>query len=291
MYGTVAAFKTSGTVDSASATTLADSSGKSGGSDVYVAFPSVSLPDSTQTRRFSQIVSLSENGDETSIEERKKIFKNAICWLLDCNRCAVINLTILTEETQVEPLVPKTGEIFSLKLQFTQNAECPATGVRAKFEAPVGVIVVGATTEQGEVTFGGNEANFSLGRLGVHKVVPVELKLRSQIGGLITNNLTFYANGLTSTSIVAFHHETEFTISGESTPMIAADRDVSGNVRLRVSGQVGIAYVIEKSTTIAGNGQIQWSALKEIELASPEHVHIHVIEASTSSMMFRVRKK
>jgi hypothetical protein len=73
--------------------------------------------------------------------------------------------------------------------------------------------------------------------------------------------------------------------------MIAADRDVSGNVRLRVSGQVGIAYVIEKSTTIDGNGQIQWSALKEIELASPEHVHIHVIEASTSSMMFRVRKK
>jgi hypothetical protein len=234
---------------------------------------------------------LAENGDESSIEERRKIFKNALCWLLDCNRCAVINLTLLTEETQVEPLVPKTGEIFNLKLQFTQNAECPATGVRAKFEAPVGVIVVGATTEQGEVTFAGNEANFSLGRLGVHKVVPVELKLRSQIGGLITNNLTFYANGLTSTSIVAFHHETEFTISGESTPMISADRDVSGNVRLRVSGQVGIAYVIEKSTTIDGNGQIQWSALKEIELTAPEYVHIHVIEASTSSMMFRVRKK
>jgi hypothetical protein len=107
--------------------------------------------------------------------------------------------------------------------------------------------VVGATTEQGEVTFAGNEANFSLGRLGVHKVVPVELKLRSQIGGLITNNITFYANGLTSTSIVAFHHETEFTIFGESVPIISADRDMSGNVRLKVSGQVGTTYVIEKS--------------------------------------------
>jgi hypothetical protein len=291
MYGTVAAFKTSGTVDGATASASADSSGKSGGSDVYVSFPSVSLTDSATTRRFSQIVSLAENGDESSIEERRKIFKNALCWLLDCNRCAVINLTLLTEETQVEPLVPKTGEIFNLKLQFTQNAECPATGVRAKFEAPVGLTVVGATTEQGEVTFTGNEANFSLGRMGVHKVVPVELKLRSQIGGLITNNITFYANGLTSTSIVAFHHETAFTIFGDSVPIISADRDLSGNVRLKVSGQVGTTYVIEKSASINGNGPIQWSALKEFQLAAPEYVHIHVIDATTSSAMFRVRKK
>ena len=291
MYGTVAAFKTSGTVDGATASASADSSGKSGGSDVYVSFPSVSLTDSATTRRFSQIISLAENGDESSIEERRKIFKNALCWLLDCNRCAVINLTLLTEETQVEPLIPKTGEIFNLKLQFTQNAECPATGVRAKFKAPVGLTVVGATTEQGEVTFTGNEANFSLGRMGVHKVVPVELKLRSQIGGLITNNITFYANGLTSTSIVAFHHETAFTIFGDSVPIISADRDLGGNVRLKVSGQVGTTYVIEKSASINGNGPIQWSALKEFQLAAPEYVHIHVIDASTTSAMFRVRKK
>jgi hypothetical protein len=291
LYGTVAAFKTSGTVDVATATASADSSGMSGGCDVYVSFPPLSLPDSALTRRFSQIITLAEYGDESSIEERRKVFKNAICWLLDCNRCAVINLTLLPEETQIEPAVPKTGEQFSLKLQFTQNAECPATGVRVKFDVPLGLTVLGATTEQGEVSYGGTEVNFSLGRLGVHKVVPVELKLRSQIGGIITNNITFYANGLTSTSVVAFHHETAFTILGDSVPIISADRDVTGNVRLRVSGQVGMTYVIEKSTAIAGNGQIQWSAVKEFTLAAPEYVHIHVIDTTTSSAMFRVRKR
>jgi hypothetical protein len=90
---------------------------------------------------------------------------------------------------------------------------------------------------------------------------------------------------------VAFHHETAFTIFGESVPIISADRDMSGNVRLKVSGPVGTTYVIEKSTAIAGNGQIQWAALKEFQLVATEYVHIHVIEASTSSMMFRVRKK
>jgi hypothetical protein len=234
---------------------------------------------------------LAENGDEFSIEERKKVFKNAICWLLDCNRCAVINLTLLTEETLIEPAVPQTGEQFVLKLQFTQNAECPATGVRVKVEVPPGLTVLGATTEQGEVSHGATEANFSLGRLGVHKVVPVELKLRSQIGGIVTNNITFYANGLTSTSIVAFHHETAFTISGDSVPMISADRDVTGNVRLKVGGQLGATYVIEKSVAIAGNGQIQWATLKEFQLVASEYVHVHVIDATTSSAMFRVRKR
>ena len=291
MYGTVEAFKTSGTVDGATATASADSSGKSAGCDVYVSFPSVSLPDSALARRFSQLIPLAENGDEFSIEERKKVFKNAICWLLDCNRCAVINLTLLTEETLIEPAVPQAGEQFVLKLQFTQNAECPATGVRVKVEAPPGLTVLGATTEQGEVSHGATEANFSLGRLGVHKVVPVELKLRSEIGGIVTNNITFYANGLTSTSIVAFHHETVYTISGDSVPMISADRDVTGNVRLKVGGQLGATYVIEKSVAIAGNGQIQWAALKEFQLVVSEYVHVHVIDATTTSAMFRVRKK
>jgi probable HAF family extracellular repeat protein len=291
MYGTVEAFKTFGTVDGATATASADSSGKSAGCDVYVSFPSVSLPDSALARRFSQLIPLAENGDEFSIEERKKVFKNAICWLLDCNRCAVINLTLLTEETLIEPAVPQAGEQFVLKLQFTQNAECPATGVRVKVEAPPGLTVLGATTEQGEVSHGATEANFSLGRLGVHKVVPVELKLRSEIGGIVTNNITFYANGLTSTSIVAFHHETVYTISGDSVPMISADRDVTGNVRLKVGGQLGATYVIEKSVAIAGNGQIQWAALKEFQLVVSEYVHVHVIDATTSSAMFRVRKR
>jgi hypothetical protein len=291
LYGTVASFKSSGPIEGATATATADSSGKTGGSDVYVSFPSMSQPDSALARRFAQLVPLVENGDETSVEERKKVFKNAICWLLDCNRCAVINLTLLPEETQIEPAVPETGEQFSLKLFFTQNAECPATGVRVAVEFPTGISVLGATTEQGEVSVQGNEANFSLGRLGVHKVVPVELKLRSQVGGTITNNITFYANGLTSTSIVAFHHETAFTISGDSVPIISADRDVTGNVRLKVGGQLGTTYVIEKSTAIAGNGQIQWAALKEFQLVVSEYVHVHVIDVTTSSAMFRVRKK
>ena len=74
-------------------------------------------------------------------------------------------------------------------------------------------------------------------------------------------------------------------------PTINADRDVAGNVRLRMSGQNGITYILEKTTATTGNGPIQWSALKEFQLAAPEYVHLYIIDAATTSAMFRVRKK
>ena len=96
---------------------------------------------------------------------------------------------------------------------------------------------------------------------------------------------------MTSKSVIEFPQVFVVSVLPSLVPTITADRDVTGNVRLRVGGQTGITYVIEKSTAIAENSPLQWSALKEIELVAPELMHIHVIEASTSSMMFRVRKK
>jgi hypothetical protein len=121
--------------------------------------------------------------------------------------------------------------------------------------------------------------------------VSIEISLIYNGSGDITNKITAFYNGMTSKSVIEFPQEFVVSVLPSLAPTITADRDVTGNVRLRVAGQTGITYVIEKSTAIAGNGTIQWAALKEFQQVASEYVHVHVIDATTSSAMFRVRKK
>jgi hypothetical protein len=291
-YGRVDSFAASDMIDQCQSITNADTLAATVDGVVFVSYPTISKPDNGETRRFSQLLPVIGKGDSRSIEERQRIFKNALCWLIDCNRCPVVNLAILADESANQSAQLTNGDPFRLKAYITtQNAECPATGIRAVAEFNGQASVLDAQTERGTVSINGGKVYFSFGRIGVHESVPIEILLKFNQHGNITNTITAFANGMTSKSVIEFSQQFVVSVSPSLAPTITADRGETGNIRLRVGGQSGIAYVIEKSTAIAGNGQIQWSTLKEIELASPEHVHIHIIEASTSSMMFRVRKK
>ena len=121
--------------------------------------------------------------------------------------------------------------------------------------------------------------------------MPIEISLKYNSPGIVTNKITAFANGMTSKSVIEFPQVYAVNVLPSLAPTITADRDVAGNVRLRMSGQIGITYILEKTTATIGNGPIQWSALKEFQLAGPEHVHLHIIDAATTSAMFRVREK
>ncbi len=291
-YGRVVSFAAADMIDQCHSITNADTLAVTIDGVVLVSYPTISKPEDGETRRFSQMLPVIGKGDAMSIEERQLIFKNALCWLIDCNRCPVVNLAILADESITQPAQSSIGQPFKLKAHITtQNAECPATGIRAVAEFNGQATILDAHTEQGTVSISGGKVYFSFGRIGVHKSVSIEISLIFNGSGDITNKITAFYNGMTSKSVIEFPQVFVVSVLPSLAPTITADRDVTGNVRLRVGGQTGITYVIEKSTAIAENSPLQWSALKEIELAAPELMHIHVIEASTSSMMFRVRKK
>ena len=291
-YGRVVSFAAADMIDQCHSITNADTLAVTIDGVVLVSYPTISKPEDGETRRFSQMLPVIGKGDAMSIEERQLIFKNALCWLIDCNRCPVVNLAILADESITQPAQSSIGQPFKLKAHITtQNAECPATGIRAVAEFNGQATILDAHTEQGTVSISGGKVYFSFGRIGVHKSVSIEISLIFNGSGDITNKITAFYNGMTSKSVIEFPQVFVVSVLPSLAPTITADRDVTGNVRLRVGGQTGITYVIEKSTAIAENSPLQWSAIKEIELVAPELMHIHVIEASTSSMMFRVRKK
>jgi len=187
---------------------------------------------------------------------------------------------------------PNIGEVVRIRAQITtQNAECPATGVRAVAEFYGGATILNAQSEQGNVLIDRNKVYFSIGRIGVHKSVVVDVSLRFNLLGSITNRVTAYASGLTSKSVLEFPHDLVVLVSGQIVPSLTADRDPNGHVRMRIGGHVGTTYVIEKSLIVVGNGRIEWSAVKEIELSGTETIYTHVITSEASAMLFRVRKK
>jgi hypothetical protein len=291
-YGRVGDFNMSGAIDECGARENSDVHAVIGNSAVFISYPSINQAEDGETRRVSQLVPVVGDGDNRSIEEREIFFKNALCWLVECQRCPVVNLAIRSNENAIEPIQPIVGDIIKLKVEITtQNAECPATGVRAVAEFSGQTTVIDAKAGQGNLTISGGKVYFSIGRIGVHKSVPIEILLKYNNPGDVSNKITAFANGMTSKSVIEFPQVFVVNILPSLAPTITADRDMTGNVRLRVGGENNMTYVIEKSTATTGNGPIQWAVLKEFHLVASEYVHVHVIDATTSSAMFRVRKK
>jgi len=121
--------------------------------------------------------------------------------------------------------------------------------------------------------------------------VAVDISLKFNLPGFTTNRITAYTTGLTSKSILEFPHCIEVEVNGNPVPSLKAERDSNGNVRLRIGGQVGTIYLVEKSVVTNAKGQFEWFSLEEFKLETQEYIYTHIVNPDTSSMMFRIRQK
>jgi len=121
--------------------------------------------------------------------------------------------------------------------------------------------------------------------------VAVDISLKFNLPGFTTNRITAYTTGLTSKSILEFPHYIEVEVNGNPVPSLKAERDSNGNVRLRIGGQVGTIYLVEKSVVTNAKGQFEWFSLEEFKLETQEYIYTHIVNPDTSSMMFRIRQK
>ena len=290
-YGTVTPFQVQATVEDARATTDADAFARIGAADVLVSFPPLGAPDLGQTRSFTQTIPLAAGGDETSVAERRIVFKNAVCWLLDCIRCAVIHLAVLEDEARYEPAPARTGDLLKWTAVLAQTAECPATGVSAEVHLAPGLEFVGALTPQGEVSEAGGVVTFHLGRLSVGRPVTVELTLRPRLPGTMTNRFEFRANGLDSRNGYSLTQEVLFDVVGDPVPLLAIERLEPGQLRLKVVAQPGASYVLERSAESNGVGSLRWTTVSNFVFALPDRQIIEPVPANAPPTFYRVRKQ
>ncbi len=290
-YGAVGPFQVGAAVADSRATADADPVGRLGTADVLLSHPALTAADSGIARSFTQTVPLAAAGDEASVTERKLLFKNAVCWLLDCIRCAVINIAVLEDEVLYEPAPPRTGELLKWTPVIAQTAECPATGVSAEIRLAAGLQFIGATTPQGEVSETDGIVTFRLGRLSVARPVAVELLLRPLAPGFQTNHFDFRANGLDSKTPKTFSQDIVFEVVGDPLPLLSIDQVAADKVRLKVVAQPGSSYVLERSADPAAAGPLGWTPVTTFVFALPSFITTEIIPAGSSSAFYRVRKR
>ncbi len=260
-------------------------------SDVLVAYPSPSAADTGQTRVFTQIVPLVAGGDAASVAARRTLFKNTVCWLIGCSRCAVVSLRVLEEASGFDPAVPRTGEILKWTPVLAETAECAATGVRVQIRLADGLGFIGASTPLGEVSEEGGVVTFRLGRLEVARPLAVELLLRPSSPGPKTNHFEFRANGLDVHGTIAFTDEVVFDVAGDARPALNIEPGAQDQVLLRFVGRSGTTYVLERSSDPAGVGAPTWTAVQEFLFTPPSSPISAPLSAEPGPVFYRVRER
>ncbi|MCI0621892.1 MAG: Ig-like domain-containing protein, partial [Acidobacteria bacterium] len=131
--------------------------GRADGLDVIVAFQ-----ESGAGRGLTQTFPVTGGTDELSLAERKKLFQNAVWWLLEF--CVCDNLNLLPEDG-TSPKVVEIGEEITLTIDVKLSGGCEALSVAVSNKLPPGVEFQSARSSRGDWNYTNGVVTFYLGRL------------------------------------------------------------------------------------------------------------------------------
>jgi len=255
-FGNVTDFSYLPNVDLATLTDAqAEVLGQSGGADVLVAFPGLEQVDEGQVRTFTQNVRVFNGADEASLQERKILFQNVVCWLIRCSVCGSIDLTL---ETSASAESAPAGSELTYTLVVRQSGECEGTGVVVTNQLGAGVQFVGVETTQGTWQYADGMVTFNYGRLTSASVTEMKITVIPTRAGSVTNLAGVRANGVevrvdNNNSVVV----TEVT--GSSQPVLGITLTLDRLPVIQLQGQVGTSYVVEASTNL-----VSWTTFTNV---------------------------
>src|SRR5262249_3976892 len=138
-------------------------------------------------RTLTQTFRVASGTNEVSLAERKRLFQNAVWWLLNCRRCA--NLNVKPEDNASPPSVT-VGEVFSYKLLVRHNGACEALAVIVSSLLPPGMEFKEARTQRGQARYSDDIVTFDVGRMTSGATNEMEIIVRPTLPGLLTNAIT-----------------------------------------------------------------------------------------------------
>jgi len=247
--------------------------GKSGAFDVLTAFED----SGTGLRTVTQNFLAANQGDETSMLERKILFENALWWLLRKPLCGLTDMS-LTKTDDPDPVAVNQQLVYSMRVG--QSGECDGTGVTVTDPLPPGVTFVTATTTRGTWTLTNGVVKFNLGSFSQGAIADLTVTVIPTVVGSITNTARIRSN---ERDVRPINNEATAitTVTGAvppapqpaqsgtdkeaaAQPHLSVVRDADGAVQIRLSGAVGRHYLIQTSTNLT-----DWTEWTDFENTAP----------------------
>ncbi|MDA7680220.1 PKD domain-containing protein [bacterium] len=165
-----------------------------GDSVAMLAFPSRALGDAAfeQVRSIAQNFRVyldSGNGDDF---ERETLFRNSICWLVDCDPCVLFDVWLTGE---VSASVFDVGDEVEFNLLVHHNGACQASGGIVEAILPENLEFVEGETPKGFIDQDGRHVTFRIGIISNATVIPIRLKTKAVKPGKIQQTFSIRVNG------------------------------------------------------------------------------------------------
>ncbi len=247
-FGTVTNFPYPGQLDLA---TNVDANtevlGTSGGADVLLAYPGFQIPDTGQTRLFTQGLPAVPADAAGSTNVLRALFENTVLWLLREGWCT--DVAIYVDSTN-SPSPAQVGQLLEYDLGISRGGECDATGLLVTNVLPAGVQFVSARCEQGSWSYDAEarQVIFSFGYFDpfskpsmIVTVMPVAAGTATNVTGARFNGTAVNPGYSASTNVVE-------VLPGPDLAPTLGIRLVSPNVvELSLNGVANVAYEVQFS--------------------------------------------
>lgn len=167
---------------------------QAGDTVVLTAFPSRALGDEAfeRTRAITQNVRVFVEEGAGDDFERETLFRNGICWLVDCDPCVLFDVWLTGEASDTAISV---GNELEFNLLVHHNGACQASGGTIQAILPENLEFVEAEAPKGFIDQDGQRVTFRVGIIANATVTPLRLKVRATKPGQTQPVFTVRVNG------------------------------------------------------------------------------------------------
>lgn len=251
---------------------------RAGRAEVLVA--TVAEAGGRDARRLTQTFRVTSGSDSQSLTERRRLFQNAVNWLLRCHHCANLNLVPLVSAW---PESPRAGEPLTLSVQILHSGGCEALDVRLEGQLPGNTVVLDLQTPRGEASLAGNRVLFRLGRLPRGAEVTVNLTVVPSFGG--PQETRFVVRSLNESAGSLGDNTVPWYTDVEGPPRLAWRRLSDHRPVLSLQGSPGTRPWIERAPALHG----PWSPWTQILLETGDAEVPLDLDAHPGAAFFRAR--
>jgi uncharacterized repeat protein (TIGR01451 family) len=256
--------------------------GQAGNSDVLVAFEEPTT--GASGRRITQAFHVTNGGDDASKAERKKLFQNAVWWLMKCV-CDNLDVTIVDDGS---PTAAKVGEQLTYSVKVTQGGGCEALFVAASSVLPPGLEFIATSSNFGVSGHNNGVVSFALGRLIRGAEATLQIRARVLQGGVFTNEWQLRSLNESDGARDDNHLEIITQVEGpvESPVTLSIKAGAGDLIEITLRGTPDQTVVVETSADLR-----TWTPLRTVVLAGGQAVFSEVNSAISQPRFYRATRR
>ncbi len=230
-----------------------------GDSAVLAAFPATDDSMAGPARIVTQLFDAWSGADEASARERRKLFENAIHWLLGWRPCSLYSLSLEMDA----PVSVPVGASFAYTLRVQHQGECEATGVVVTNELPSQVQFLRAEFTQGSVERQGRVVTFRVGHLGSASTAVLKINAVALESGAATQCAVAHGHGEPLETGNTACRTVLVTAGADPRPVLDIRALPGGALELQLNGVPGAGYAVQSSTDLQ-----RWTPLTNLVLSA-----------------------